>query len=184
MINNIEQIKTPKEILEYMDNIQYGYLDIEGNKHINTLKNFRRLYRTMTIEEVLENKIGTCIEQVLLMGMLLDKLGIPNKKYCTRIYEGKDFNNLDEEEHMHCFILYFMNNKVYQIEHPNWERIGIYEYTDEINAIKEINEYYVKLANGKSRPVTEFTTIPSGLTFKQVNEYINGLDEEKKNVLK
>lgn len=182
MISNIEQIKTPKDILEYMDNIQYGYLDIEGNKHINTLKKFRRLYKTMTIEEVLEYKIGTCIEQVLLMSLLQDKLGILNKKYCTRIYERKDFNNLDEEEHMHCFILYFIDNKVYQIEHPNRERIGIYEYTDLESAIKEINEYYVKMANGKSKPVTEFTTISSGLTFKQVNEYINSLDEQKKKV--
>jgi hypothetical protein len=40
------------------------------------------------------------------------------------------------------------------------------------------------MANGKSRTVTEFTTIPSGLTFKQVNEYINSIDEEKKYVLK
>ncbi len=174
----INDIKTPDDILVYMDNIKYGWLDIEGNQHINNLKNFRRLYRTMSLEEVLKYNIGTCIEQVLLMSMLLDKLGIPNKKFCTRVYEGKDFNNLDEEEHMHCFVLYYMNNKVYQIEHPNWEKIGIYEYKDEESAIKEINEYYVKMAEGKSRPVTEFNTIPSGLTFKEVNEYINSLDNK------
>lgn len=176
----INDIKTPEDILVYMDNIKYGWLDIYNQEHINNLKNFRRLYRTMSIEEALEHNIGTCIEQVLIMSMLLDKIGIPNKKFCTRIYEGKDFNNLDEEEHMHCFVLYYIGNKVYQIEHPNWEKIGIYEYSDEISAIKEINEYYVKMAEGKSRPVTEFDTIPSGLTFKEVNEYINSLDKVKR----
>lgn len=30
-----------------------------------------------------------------------------------------------------------MNNKVYQIEHPNWERIGIYEFDSEEAAIKK-----------------------------------------------
>lgn len=73
--------------------------------------------------------------------------------FCTRIYEGKDFNNLEEEEHMHCFILYYLNNKVYQIEHPNFERIGIYEFENEDEAIKEINDYYIELSEGKARPV-------------------------------
>ena len=36
--------------------------------------------------------------------------------YSTRIYENNDFNNLDEEEHMQCFILYFKDSKVYHME--------------------------------------------------------------------
>ena len=79
---------------------------------------------------------------------------------------------------MHCFVLYYLNNKVYQIEHPNWERIGIYEFNSEEIAIKEINQYYVEMAEGKSRPVTEFFEVKPGLSFKNFNEYINGLDEK------
>lgn len=81
---------------------------------------------------------------------------------------------------MHCFILYHLNNKVYQIEHPNWERIGIYEFASEEEAIKTINDYYVKMAEGKARPVTEFFVVEPGLSFKEFNEYINSLDEVKK----
>ena len=100
--------------------------------------------------------------------------------FCTRIYEGEEFNNLEEEEHMHCFILYHLNNKVYQIEHPNWEKIGIYEYENEEDAIKKINDYYVKMANGKSRPVTEYFEVEPNLSFKEFNAYINSLDKERK----
>ena len=76
---------------------------------------------------------------------------------------------------MHCFVLYYLNGKVYQIEHPNWERIGIYEFKTEEEAIETINEYYVKLADGKSRPVTQFFEVPYNLSFKEFNNYINDL---------
>ena len=176
----IKDIKTPQDILEYMkQNIQYGWIDINDKEHIGNMKNFRKLYRTSSIEEILDHKIGCCIEQVLLMSYLLDKLKIKNKMYCTRIYEGKDFNNLEEEEHMHCFVLYFLNNKVYQIEHPNWEKIGIYEYNSEEEAVNTINDYYVKLAEGKARPVTVYKEVPVHISFKEFNDYINSLDEEK-----
>ena len=177
----LQDIKTPQDILDFMkENIKYGWLDINNEEHIGNMKNFRRLYRTSTLEEILEHGIGTCIEQVLLMKNLLDKINVTNKMFCTRIYEGKDFNNLDAEEHMHCFILYYMNGKVFQIEHPNWKKVGIYEFSSEEEAIKEINDYYIKMANGKSRPVTEFYDVQPRLSFKEFNEYINSLDFEKK----
>ena len=176
----IKDIKTPEDILEFMkENIKYGWLDINGEEHIGNMKNFRRLFRTSSLEEILSHKIGTCIEQVYLMKYLLDGINIPNKMFCTRVYEGENFNNLDEEEHMHCFVLYYLNGKVYQIEHPNWERIGIYEFDSEEEAIREINDYYVKMANGKSRPVTEFFEVEPNLSFKEFNSYINSLDKEK-----
>ena len=175
----IDKIKTPNDILEFMKvNIKYGWLDINNKEHIGNMDNFRRLYRTSTIEETLSHGIGTCIEQVYLMHTLLDKLNIPNKMFCTRIYEGEDFNNLDEEEHMHCFILYYLDDKVYQIEHPNWEKIGIYEFDNEDEALEKINKYYVEMVNGKSRPVTEFFEVEPNLSFKEFNNYINFLDKK------
>lgn len=174
----INEIKTPEDILTFMnENIKYGWLDINNEEHIKTMKDFRRIYRTSSVEEVLTHGIGTCIEQVYLMHILLNIINIKNKMFCTRIYEGKDFNNLEAEEHMHCFLLYFLNDKVYQIEHPNWEKVGIYEFNSENEAINEINEYYVKMAEGKSRPVTEFFEVKPGLSFKEFNEYINNLDK-------
>ena len=178
---NLNDIASPNDILEFMkQNIKYGWIDINGKEHIGNMENFRKLYRTSSIEETLAHKIGTCIEQVYLMKSLLDRINVPNKMFCTRIYEGSDFNNLDEEEHMHCFILYYLDGKVYQLEHPNWERVGIYEFGSEEEAIKNINDYYVKMANGKSRPVTEFTEVTPGLSFKDFNNYINSLDEKQK----
>ena len=174
---NIEDIKEAEDILEFMKkNIKYGWLDVNGNKHVGNMKNFRRLYRTSNLNETIKTGLGTCIEQVYLMSTLLNKLGIKNKMFCTRVYEGENFNNLDEEEHMHCFVLYYLNNKVYHMEHPNFEKIGIYEYDDEVTALNTINDYYVKMANGKSRPITQFFSVIPNISFKQFNNYINSLD--------
>ena len=173
-------IKTPEELYDFMcKNIKYGWLDINNEVHINNMKDFRRLYRTSSLEETLKYKVGTCIEQVYLMSLVLTNLGIPNKMFCTRVYEGKDFDKLDEEEHMHCFVLYSKDDKVYHIEHPNHERKGIYEYNSYEEAINKINDYYVKLAGGKSRPVTQYFEVKPGLSFKEFNMYINSLDGEE-----
>ena len=175
----LENLKTPEDRLLFMDNIEYGYLDNDNNKHLGTLKGFRTTYRTLSIEEILDNKIGTCIEQVYLMKYLLDKIGIPNKMFCTRIYEPNTFNDMDADEHMHCFVLYYLDGKVYHIEHPNKYKVGIYEYDSEEEAIKNINEYYVELSGGIPRPLTEFYKVESGLSFKEFNNYINSIDGGK-----
>ncbi|MBQ6817173.1 MAG: transglutaminase domain-containing protein [Bacilli bacterium] len=176
----LEDIKTPEDILEFMQsNIKYGWLDINNEEHIGNMKGFRSLYRTSSLDETLSHKIGTCIEQVYLMKTLLDKINVPNKMFCTRIYEGEDFDDLEADEHMHCFVLYYLNDKVYQIEHPNWERIGIYEYESEEDAMDKINEYYIEMAGGHARPITEFFEVEPNLTFKEFNGYINNLDKDK-----
>lgn len=171
----LEDIKTPEDILEFLrSNIEYGWIDINGEEHFGTMKDFRKLYRTSSIEETLHSGLGTCIEQVNLMHILLDTLGIPNKMFCTRIYE-KD-KNPDEDINMHCFILYYQNGKVYQIEHPNLERAGIYEFQSTEEAISKINSIYVEMSHGIPRPATEYTSVEPGLSFEEFNSYINSLD--------
>ncbi len=174
---NTSNLKTIEDVLTFMkNNIRYGWLDINNKLHIGNMKDFRRLYKTLSIEKILEYNIGTCIDQVKLMNYLLNKINIKNKMFATRIYESNDFDKLDEEEHMHCFVLCYIDNKVYHIEHPNWYRIGIYEYETEEEALKNINDYYIKLSGGISRPITEFYKIEENITFKEFNNYINNLD--------
>lgn len=169
-----DDIKTPEAVYGWIDeNIQYGWLDIEDQAHIGEMKNFRKLYRTMSIEEILEYKIGTCIEQAAIMKFLLDKINIENKMFCCRIYEPDDYGNLEEDEHMHCFVLFYKDGKVYHMEHPNYEKKGIYEYDSEDDAIKAIVDYYIELRGGKESPTTQFYDVPKGLSFKNFNAFIN-----------
>ena len=170
----LTEIKCSQDVYQFIDeNIEYGWIDINGKQHLDTMKEFRKLYKTMSIKEILKYKIGTCIDQVNLMHYLLNKIGIKNKMFCCRIFEPDDYGNLEEEEHMHCFILYYENDKVYHMEHPNFLKKGIYEYSSEGEAIKAIVDYYIKLRGGKDSPTKEFFEIPVGINFKEFNKYIN-----------
>ena len=170
----LDEIKNAQDVYKFLDdNIEYGWIDINGEKHLNTMKEFRRIYRTMSIEEIFEYKIGTCIEQVNLMNYLLNKINVKNKMFCCRIFEPDDYGNLEEEEHMHCFVLYYENGKVYHMEHPNIDKKGIYEYNSELEAINSIVDYYIELRGGKDSPTKEFFEVPKGITFKEFNKYIN-----------
>ena len=121
----LSEIRTALDVYEFInEKILYGWLDIYGNIHLKTMKEFRRIYRTMSIDEILEHRIGTCIDQVNLMHYLLDRIGVKNKMFCWRIFEPDDYGNLEEEEHMHCFVLYYENGKVYRWSVANKKLIG------------------------------------------------------------
>lgn len=77
---------------------------------------------------------------------------------------------------MHCFILYFYNDKVYHMEHPNFDKKGIYEYKSEEEAVNSIVNYYVELRGGKESPTTEFDKVKEHISFKEFNSYINSLN--------
>lgn len=183
----IDEVKTPEDVLKFMeDNISYGWKDLAGKLHLREMNNFRSLYTTSSLEETLQNKMGTCVEQAVLIKYLLDKIGIKNKLYCSRFYEDETCIDVNKDVHMHCFVLYYLNGKVYQMEHPNYERVGIYEYPSEEVAIEAVKKYYEEKDKGKMRKITEFEEVPSNLTFKDLNIYVNNLDKEYsyKNMIK
>ena len=187
----LNEVKTVLDILSYLDeNISYGWIGIDGEKRINSMENFRKYYRTMSLESVINNGVGTCIEQVYLIKYFLDKMNIKSKMFCTRVYEDETFNKMNEPERMHCFIIFFLNKYVFQIEHPNSERKGIYIFKDEKEKKKKISKIYEEMTKyeyktkglkrkGKTRKVTEFYEVKSGLSYKEFNLYINSLDERK-----
>lgn len=189
----IKDIKNVNEIYTFMEeNISYGWIGIDGVKHVNDMDDFRLKYRTMNLQDVLSNKVGTCIEQVFLMKLLFDKLNIPSKMFCARMYEDENFDDLNAKERMHCFLLYYINDNVYQIEHPNFERKGFYEYESEEDAINKIVKIYEDMMRdeykkkslleplgGFKRKVTEFYEVEPGLSYKEFNLYVNSLDNKK-----
>ena len=188
---SISDVSNPLDILTYLEkNIEYGWIGKDGKKRINEMKDFRKYYQILSVEDTIKNKVGTCIEQVGLIKYFLDKLNIKSKMFCTRVYEDETFNKMNEPERMHCFILFYLNNYVYQIEHPNPDEKGIYIYKDEADAISKISEIYEQMTKneykrkkikrkGNIRTLTEFFEIKPGLTFKEFNIYINSLDKRK-----
>lgn len=52
-----DEITCPEDIFNWMEeNVEYGWLDTEGNRHIREMKDFRKQYRTMSVEESMNKK--------------------------------------------------------------------------------------------------------------------------------
>ena len=171
-----ENIKTPQELMIYMNmNIEYGWIDKEKNKHINSLDGFRKNYKIMTIKEMIETGLGTCIDQAKMIKNTLERLGYETKLYCHRSYETEE--NYDLEVRMHCFILFKSNNTWYHFEHSNRPKRGIHEYKTIEKALKKITDGFEE--HGDIRKLTEIKEIPDGLTFKEFNQFVNEFDNCK-----
>lgn len=171
-----DDVKTPNDLMDFMNiNIEYGWVDKQGNKHINNLKGFRENYRISPIDEMLETGLGTCIEQTKMIKYFFDKMGIENKLYCHRSYENEE--NFDKDVRMHCFVLFKYNDNWYHFEHSNRPKRGIHKYESVESAIEEITSGFEE--RGDIRKLTEIDSIPIGITFKEFNNFVNEFDNVK-----
>ncbi len=166
---NFEDLKNPSQLMDYMNiNIEYGWIDKFGEKHLNNFKGCRENYRISSIEEIIRNGLGTCIEQSKLIKFFFDNIGLENKLYCYRRYETQD--NFDKKVRMHCFVLYHFQGIWYLFEHSNSNKRGIHEFDSIESAIKsEVDRH----DESDIRELVEIPSIPEGLTFKQFNQYVN-----------
>lgn len=177
----IFDITNPQELLEYMnENIRYGWLDKDNVEHIDTMKGFRDEYHTLTNGEVIINKLGTCIEQTNLEVLVMSNLHIPYKAYCLRSYE--DDPNIVEPK-MHCFLLYFENDKCYHFEHSNPEKRGIHEYENEEQALNDILSYYQERDKGETRQLVQMPIVEPNMSWHEWNAYLDAIAEENKKCL-
>ena len=168
------KLKTPEELMKFLDdNMTYGWLDSNNQKHINTLSHVREKYRTSSVEEILDSGLYTCIESAKLIKLFFDKIGLENKLYCHRTYEDED--NFDKSIKMHCFVLFKKDDHWYHFEHSMTPIKGIHKYESVEEALDNITSKWDK----NERQLVEIDNIPDGLSFKEFNQYVNQFDKNK-----
>ena len=74
------------DIMNIMNDIKYGYLDINGNIHFDIDEDFESLYTLQSPGETLNNKVGVCWDQVELERYLFDKKNIKFNTYFIVYY--------------------------------------------------------------------------------------------------
>lgn len=166
---NINRITRPEELMDYMDVcMTYGWIDKFGHKHRDELKNFKALYKTNSLEQIMSSNLGTCIEQAKLQKYVFDHLGLNCKLYVDRRYERADEK---KDIKMHCLTVYENDGKWYYFEHCNNPVRGIKSY-DSLDDFLE--DYKSKMAS--DRILTEIPEILDGLSYAEFNQYINHID--------
>ncbi len=130
-------MKDALEIMKLMDEVNYGWVDKDGNKHIK-IEDFADNYRLQTPKELIESKLGVCWDQVELERYYFKEKGIEVNSYFIVYYDNKRFP-------CHTFISFEENNKFYWFEHA-WERYkGIKEFNNEKELLKEVKKCFIEL---------------------------------------
>ena len=175
----ISKLKRPEDVMKFFDDfIQYGCVDVDCKEHIDSLggNEFREKYRTLGLEDTLKYKIGACIEQTNVTKFLLDCMKIRNRMFCTRGY-NEEHKILNDPYLVHCFTLAYYGDKVLNIEHSDSEKMGVYVYDTEKEAIEAIHKIFSDkfISHGAKR--TElyeyFDFVPSRLSFLEFNKFIS-----------
>lgn len=122
---------TPEELLDWMNNIEYGWLDKDFNKNYD-FDNWWEEYRLSLPEEVLKYKIGTCYEQTFFAAKMFNKFF--NLKYKIIFIQQYKVST-------HLCLIFKKNNKWYHFEHSFEKYKGIH---GPYNTIKATAESVVK----------------------------------------
>ena len=166
---DVNCITSPEELMDYMDVcINYGWIDKFGHKHCDELKDFKALYKTNSIKEIMASDLGTCIEQAKFQKYIFDRLGLNSKIYVDRRYERTDEKKGIK---MHCLTVYEKDDKWYYFEHCNNSVRGIKEF----DTLDDFLEYYMSRMEN-DRILTEVPEIPDGINYAEFNQYVNHLD--------
>lgn len=131
-----------KEIMEILEQIEYGYLDKSKQIHHNSDGEFQTQYRLQSPKETLKNKIGVCWDQVELERYLFK-----NNYYVIKTFIIVNYQN---ECKTHTFLTYKKDNKYYWFEHSWYRQKGIHEYNSLKELLIDVKEKFIKYEIGKS----------------------------------
>lgn len=165
--DNFDDIDTPNELMDFMNkNINYGYVDDDGNKHYDNLTGIRGSYKIKSKEITLNSKVGNCIDQAKLQKAFFDKKGIENKLFCIQYKEQSSPDKIK----IHPITIYKENGKWYHFEHAFYNFKGIHEYSN-IEDLSEtfINKYFGNTLNPE---IKEIGDLPENITIDEFTQYV------------
>ena len=149
MKNEYNEINTPQELLEFMNNnIKYGFHGKDDNDYIDNgnndfNENCIKKWTLSSPNNLLKNKLGHCWDQVELEREWFEKHNYEFKTIF--IWFLLDYQN---SYPTHTYLAYKENNKWYWFEHADFNNRGIHEFNDykELiqNQIKKHIEYASK----------------------------------------
>ena len=160
----------PEKVMEKMEQISYGWLDIYDKKHINTIENLTELYRVSSPSEVLENKIGICFDQVELERKLFE-LDYETKSYA--IYTN----------HMaHSFLILYKKESYIYFEHSSSKSKGIYYFSTEEEAVADATKKFKethRIRENRKVEVVPYPPLEQGTTFSEIKDIISNKQTKK-----
>ncbi len=125
------------EIMNLMDNIQYGWLDKGNHKHDIVDELYSNSYKLQSPKETIQNKIGVCWDQVELERYYFKGHDSKVKTFFLVYYDGNQCPT-------HTFLTFEKNHKYYWFEH-SWEVFrGIHEYETLKELLFDVRDKFIR----------------------------------------
>lgn len=115
------------EIMELMENIEYGWIDLQNQRYNSVNERFSQEYFLQSPKETRKNKIGICWDQVELERYYFKGNDWNIKTFFIVYYDNKNCPT-------HTFLTYEKEGKFYWFEHSYQVFKGIHKY----NTLKEL----------------------------------------------
>lgn len=123
----ISNFFTEYKIMNLMSDVEYGWLDKKSKKHNKVDESYAENYKLQSPNEVINNKVGVCWDQVELERYYFKETNYNIKTYFLVHYDNDKCPS-------HTFLVYEKNNKFYWFEHSWLKYQGIHKY----NTLKEL----------------------------------------------
>lgn len=183
-----EEVKNPRELLEFMNNIEYGFVDNNGNKYGSWNedefeKNVLTKWRLSSPENLIKVNYGHCFDQVEL-----ERDWFTKNNYNFKTYYMMFQFDYPNDYSTHTFLVYEENNKWYIFEHSDYFERGIKEFNTLEESLKykllkhvEYNRKYNKIGKEELAHLHlyEYKQPPYNIDF---NEFIDNILENGKDI--
>lgn len=138
--NKNNPVNTPEKLMNYMSDINYGYVAKNGKKVFDINGDeFYLYYRLQTPQEVIKSRLGVCWDQAELERFMFEKyIKLPYKVYYMEA--------LNEYRQTHTFLAYQFNNKWHWFEHSWYDNRGIHTFSNLPSLLKHAATMHVKYA--------------------------------------
>lgn len=172
-------INTPQELLEFMSDFKYEWMDKDGIFHEKLTPDMYENYSLMTPEEVLINKKGICVDQSEFERDWFSKNNYEHKVMVIQIEREGSAPG-------HQFLMYKENNKYYWFENAWYDERGIHEYSTYEDLIEDVKHKFIvqnNIVEQELNKIEIFEQIryPYNMSYEEMDKY--KYKEELKKIL-
>lgn len=150
-------------LMKKMNEITYGWIDINNTIHTNTVEGLQELYRVASIEEILSYKIGICFDQVELERYFL------SNEYNTSSYA------IISPHMVHTFLVLEKNTQYIYFEHSSIKNRGIYYFDTKEELLEYAINFFAKGHNIKNLTkikLIEYQPLLPNTTFSEIKDIL------------
>lgn len=163
-------IDTPYELSSYMHfNIAYKWMDQSGTFHEELDSKMYTEFSLMSLQEVVDNHCGICVDQVELERDWFEKHNYQYEVLNIQIFRENDAPG-------HTFLIYFENDEWHWFENAWMDNKGIHSYPTREQLIEDIKGKFI-VQNSilerelESLKIETFPKYPSHSSYEQMDNY-------------